>query len=459
MEKIFTLLLVLQLSGLHAQFAEPVIINDQWTNLRSVFLEDINMDGHLDLFVFRNFDSHYYLNDGNGNFETPVDLDPDLNRPNYLECGDIDNDGDMDILVSSGQVGNFNRLLWLENDGNLNFSQNDIITTDGGLDDPFYCHLADLDNDGDLDAMVTSNGTNEMYITHNLGNGTFDTPLVITEEMGGPLKVNTLDINNDGLKEIFYINYFSGAERILYLSRNSDDTYDVNEVGVGLFANANSFQFVDIDFDNDLDIVTQWAGGGRFNWGDNLGNTGEFGDFEFMWSENSFDNGAPIGFFINQSNNTNELFFLTKKGYFYKITGTTGNFSEPVEVFFEEDNIFEFRLQKLAFGDINNDGSTDFVYLNETENLVKMRLGLESTPTQNITAEQIKVYPNPSQHTVFIDHPNVKNVKLTDLLGQVLIEVQDKNQLDVNQLANGFYNLTIQYNEQRITSAKIIVQK
>jgi len=120
----------------------------------SCFWGDFDNDGDQDLFLsgYANdgIGNYLFRNNGNGSFTdntsvAGVDI-PSNSRGNTI--GDIDNDGDLDIIVSnSGQDA-----LVLINDGSGKFTESHKKT--GGS--WFYghgCALGDLDNDGDLDLL------------------------------------------------------------------------------------------------------------------------------------------------------------------------------------------------------------------------------------------------------------------------------------------------------------------
>ena len=125
MKHLFHYIILLSSFQLCAQFEEPVVLNDTWISVRYVTLEDLNEDSYPDIVVGLTNDIFYFLNDGNGNFDDPINLDSTINRPNSIKTGDIDNDGDLDLLVASGNATNFHRVFWMENDGSFNFSKHE----------------------------------------------------------------------------------------------------------------------------------------------------------------------------------------------------------------------------------------------------------------------------------------------------------------------------------------------
>jgi len=135
----------------------------------SVAVADINGDGGQDLFITGPTNnsgpadlSKIYANNGSGGFsEWANDLPGFGIYSATSQWGDVDNDGDLDLLVSNGRL--------FRNDGDGHFSDisNRIPPPPWGY---IAGNWADFDNDGDLDILVT--GTTNV-ICRNNGDGTF----------------------------------------------------------------------------------------------------------------------------------------------------------------------------------------------------------------------------------------------------------------------------------------------
>ena len=170
---------------------------------------------------------------------------------------DINNDGKPDVLVLSG-LGN---RLYL-NRGNGQFEE---VTQSAGLDwkradnqpgEPRQPIIADLDNDGNKDIVITYvNDTHRVY--RNLGNAKFQdvtetSQLGGIDLVGGPATV--FDYDNDGLLDI-YITYFGN-----YLKGDLPSLKRRNSNGLPnkLFRNLGGFKFKDVTKGSNLDH-TGWG--------------------------------------------------------------------------------------------------------------------------------------------------------------------------------------------------------
>lgn len=138
---------------------------------------DIDQDGDLDLLVavLGNIEPDdgaigrliLLENTGNG-YQESVILD-DVRRVADVQPGDFDQDGDLDLAVA---VFGYNRgqVLWLENRSNGRFLEHELLSVPGVIHVP----VADFDGDGDLDiAAGVTQDEEEIWGFDNRGNGVF----------------------------------------------------------------------------------------------------------------------------------------------------------------------------------------------------------------------------------------------------------------------------------------------
>jgi uncharacterized delta-60 repeat protein len=185
-----------------------------------VSLGDVDNDGDLDVLVgggrntggFGPDASFIYvlLNDGSGAFPLRTRTYAGL-RPTHPVLGDLDGDGDLDILSpATTPVVSFN-------DGSGNFTDADRA---GALIPVAYEALdvavGDLDGDGDLDALI-ANG-NQVSIRLNGGSGTFsggsNVPVGIgygTSTLGLTARVVLGDVDGDGDLDLVTTNSIKGT--------------------------------------------------------------------------------------------------------------------------------------------------------------------------------------------------------------------------------------------------------
>ena len=198
---------------------------------RQLLVADYNNDDILDFYVadhglgtYDGFRDSYFLSQPNGTWvessETHLSHSNFVVHDHGAATGDIDNDGDMDVVIIELASQERGTAFWcLINDGTGYLSKRPCGgTVVAGLE------LADMDGDGDLDALVGASEfdtwRNYTGIVWNNGNGDFPTKFdhvnkVLTSYNTTPLpqhkdkwghipEVSAADLDNDGDLDIVY---------------------------------------------------------------------------------------------------------------------------------------------------------------------------------------------------------------------------------------------------------------
>lgn len=158
--------------GNFAELADAIPFN-AGQDLNDLDLLDVDRDFDLDLLTNAHGGSdRIWINDGTGVFQ-----DSDFNSSGGLHYGpgvcDIEGDGDLDIWIDN-QGPSYTERLWA-NDGAGNFTDVTVAqvngNTTGADDNGIIC--ADVDSDGDFDAVVIALSTPERLLVND-GTGNFD---------------------------------------------------------------------------------------------------------------------------------------------------------------------------------------------------------------------------------------------------------------------------------------------
>jgi hypothetical protein len=221
------------------------------TTGHSVDLYDLDGDDDLDAVGESGIGgTNIFWNDGSGKFTAS-----DLNFPMKTKWGDLDLDGDVDVLIKEDKMGYSVHL----NDGLGNFTQY------WTLDDPEAMHigdmaLGDVDNDGDLDAVVT-NGFHQTtsypgMVLLNDGSGRFSDSgqrLIAVASAG----VSLGDLDNDGDLDLVLTDYQNPCQ--IWLNDGSGTYGDSGfRFGGGQFY--RHALLGDLDGDGDLDVFLSTFG-------------------------------------------------------------------------------------------------------------------------------------------------------------------------------------------------------
>ena len=107
--------------------------------------------------------NHLYRNDGNGTFSDVTEQAgvSDTGSSTGLAWGDYDNDGDPDLYVTNEGT---NRLFQNQGDGTFLDRAKEMRVTAEVYGGGWAVAWGDYDNDGDLDLAISSDGTAVLFI-------------------------------------------------------------------------------------------------------------------------------------------------------------------------------------------------------------------------------------------------------------------------------------------------------
>jgi hypothetical protein len=371
------------------------------TNGVTIF-EDLDMDGDLDLFFSGNAIgigpfAHIYLNNGLGVFTQQSN--PAI--PQFLgggaTIGDVDNDGDLDILISTlDSNNNFIADIYINNGTAIFTAKGSTVFTAVKFSS---LKFIDVENDGDLDAIIAGelpngNSSTVLYINDGAGNYSVDNASVFEQ-----IKADDIDIadtDNDGDFDILMSGSSDNfaANTLLYINDGNGQFTALSSTSLQqTFAGSN--EIADLDNDGDQDIII-------------IG---------------SQDGGLPNIFNIVYENIGNNQFI-------------------------ESDTIGGEYIAASMVDDFNGDGLLDVViqgfvdktnlYWNTTQSLSNNEFETDSL---------ITVYPNPSNGNFIINtlDNNELKIRIYDVSGKLVYQQDSLLKLNnINlDIANGLYFLSL----------------
>ncbi len=332
---------------------------------------DFNNDGQLDIVVTnsRTDNVGVLLGYGNGSFTAVITYSTGgSSYPTAVAVGDINNDDQLDIIVSNFAACNVGILFGY---GNGSFSVVKTYST-GETSFPYSFTLIDLDIDGQLDIIVANFGASNIGIFFGYGNGSFQNQLTYsTGYPSGPADVTVADFNNDNRLDIA-VPILNRDNVGILLGYGNRTFAEMMTYSTGAGSTPMCVLVSDLNDDNHLDIVVA-----------NIGTTNivvlfGFGDGSFLFGTPYSTGGIgskPSALAIDDLNKDGRLDIIVSNHYennigvfygygnelFASMTSyTTGDGSHP---------------HSVAIGDFNNDGWSDIVVANYGTDNVGILLG------------------------------------------------------------------------------------
>jgi hypothetical protein len=189
---------------------------------------------------------------GRGNFQLGSDI-PMSEEPSTLITGDIDGDGDLDLIVmtEAHSITELTQVRLLLNNGRGTFSNGQTIDQNTSA----RLALSDVDGDGDLDLLATNAPHNAVNIYLNNGYGRFSTAPSVSVGIN-PTDIAVGDVDADG--DLDVLTTSNGTPPLGMVSvrlNNGSGTFSASqEVRVGSYP--HNLQLADMNGDGSLDILT-----------------------------------------------------------------------------------------------------------------------------------------------------------------------------------------------------------
>ena len=339
----------------------------------SIVLGDIDNDGDLDLILTgkgsNSTNARIYQNDGTGSF---TEINPgSLTGVCYgsIALGDIDNDGDLDLILT-GNSGSYEARIY-QNDSAGNFTE----MNPGNLTGVFNGSIAlgDIDNDGDLDLILTGFRGIPIFISKiyaNNGIGEFVEINVgsLPGVLGSSIALG--DIDNDGDLDLILTGFYTdGGDHYEARIYRNDGTGSFTEIYVGFLEGTqnNSIALGDIDNDGDLDLIL--TGLTSSDDCSKIYTNNGTGSFAEIYA-NSLTNVSCSSIALGDIDNDGDL-DLILTGYvglpgtvskIYENDGT-GSFTEIYS-----NSLTNVRYGSIVLGDIDNDNDLDLILTGENLN-------------------------------------------------------------------------------------------
>jgi len=219
-------------------------------------------------------------------FSTGAEVTTTAAEARSVYAGDIDGDGDIDLLSASAQD---DTIAWYNNtagDGSA-WSSASIITTSADVARSVFA--ADIDGDGNMDVLSASSGDDTIDWYKNNGAGSFSAQNDISTSADGAWAVYAADIDGDGNMDV--LSASSEDDKVIWYENvaGTGSTWIVFDITAltGTTADyATSVFAADIDGDGDMDVLSSSAEDKKIAWYKNTTGDGS------AWTANSITTSA-----------------------------------------------------------------------------------------------------------------------------------------------------------------------
>ena len=368
--------------GLGDGISSPVF-QDLETELYLINMEvvDFDQDGDLDFVGAAPFEmvSFLYKNDGSANF-TREELP--FSNYNAVHFADLDNDGQIEMLITFSE-----RLeLYTLNQGVTTLNQ--IIYEEGFFNPIYSLTTVDFDQDGDLD--VVANSTLEGVVLFTQTDALSFAQQLLFEDSSTDSELIAADFNQDGIFDFMRHDEFESRTSVILSSADSvyDETILPNLFATNMFSTAT-----DVDLDGETEIIV-----------------------------------------VDGSSFVDEILF-------YNYNATTNQFDQS-----SINSEFTIIVDGGTV-DLDGDGDLD-LYLWGANSFSVGTIFLINdaiTSIHKLADVTINVYPNPATSIINLDIAGELNYKVSilDLQGRTIKNTRNNAQIDVQDIPFGIYILEI----------------
>jgi hypothetical protein len=450
------------------RFTEHIIDNDFDAN--SIFPCDIDNDGDQDVLA-TGIDGGIALwrNDGGYPVQwTKLAIDEDFYGAITVYAIDIDDDGDLDVL--GGSWYNHEIACW-RNDGG-----DPLILTRYYIDQNFRnCHevyAGDIDGDGDIDIIGASMYDNDIaWWRNDGGNPTIWTKFIICDNCQSVRSANAADI--DGDSDLDIIGGCFSSNKVIWLRNDGGDPISWTEFEVThSFAGAHKVLARDLDNDGDPDIVGAGYQAAQIAWWRNDG-----GD-PIIWTMQiiaSHFYGAVMVHTADFDNDNNED-VIGAGDTINDVAWWRNNGDIPISwVRYAIDDNYQ-GAWPVSAADIDNDGDIDalsgsnvITRLSWWENDLysEIKDNPKTIPENFMTVEN---YPNPfnanttikftlgTPAEVVIDIYNILGAKITTLLEDFLPVGNYQVNWNARDLPSGIYFFKVQIGDSAVSNKMMLIK-
>jgi len=344
-------------------FKQEKVVDDVVVGMYYSVPGDIDNDGDVDVVGISSVEGKLtlYTNDGTGAF-SQTDFNPTGLQDVHL--ADLNSDGRLDIVFMSGFT-----VSWYKNNGSLSFAGPFNITTLSTLYNAQQYRLTsgDLDSDGDIEIIPYSLSSQQgvVVVIKNNNNGqSFTAPVLAAGN--DVMAVTVTDSNNDGIADLL----IAKQTTLIRVRMNSSLTAAASTESIAtintVYGYGSSIDAADLDNDGDDDLLfTTWGSGNTPSgvyWKENVDGFYNLPVKTIKVLGNGINTGGVYSRIVDMDGDgdndvvsyatTSKLFWNENlgSGVFSNLKAISANFAP-----------LDYRHMYPGFADFNSDGLTDML--------------------------------------------------------------------------------------------------
>lgn len=435
-----------------SNFYEEILVSTYSGAIRNIKIGDLNNDGLNDI-VSGGRNIVWNKNQGNSKFSLFNTISNNNSSFAYtVDLADMNNDGLLDVLGVKSALHDI-KLEIYKNEGNERFT---LVRSISLPVDSRDFKIADINGDGNPDIILTFiSGETRLAVIKNLGNFTFNTMGPVSFELYEyePDRIKPGDIDNDGDIDILVSS--RGKASIQWLMNDGAGNFSIHPVATSILTDA--IELVDIDKNGYLDIVS--AGNSDNNpynvyWIPN--NAGSFGAINIIDPSQSLSSLA-----VGDINNDGYSDVVGVSYEYYEpyderlITYTFNGISFEKTIVDNLGSTLSYE-RNLDLGDLNNDGKLDIATCYYFIGRASFYMNSSVLQTKNISnySHEMKLYPNPTSGKIFWNSSDGdQSVQIFNELGQAISDeiMSIDNSLDLSGLNKGIYFIEFKNQNKKMT--------
>ncbi len=286
-----------------------------------------------------------------------------------VSAADVDGDGDMDALAAT----NGNEIEWYENDGNGNFTTHTVAATSS---EPYSIATADVDGDGDLDVLSALALDDTIAWYENDGNESFTAHTISTSTLGAYF-VDAEDIDGDGDMDVVAAAF--DGDQVLWYENDGNESFTTHTI-TSAANGATSVTATDVDGDGDIDVLSSSLYDDKIAWYENDGNenfsghiiaTSADAPYSVVTADVDSDGDVDV---LSASWNDSEIAWYENDGYENFTPHTISNAAVGAK--------------QVAAADVDGDGDMDVLSASFSDNRIAW---YENDGDQNFTTRNVDI--------------------------------------------------------------------